>query len=75
MLCLLISSDGVWDNWEYQDVQEFIMYNKCLELIKSNPDRTQNILESFMNRNNIYATHNFGNNADNATSSITYIYT
>ena len=73
VLCLLVSSDGVWDNWEYQDVQEFIMYDNCLEAVGKTDDGSQKVLDSFMKRNKLYATQNFGNRADNATSAILYL--
>ena len=73
VLCLLVSSDGVWDNWEYQNVQEFLMYGNCLEAVGKTDDGTQKVLDSFMARNKLFATQNFGNSADNATSAVLYL--
>ena len=73
VLCLFVSSDGVWDNWEYQKVQEFLMYDNCLEAVGKTDDGSQKVLDSFMARNNLFARHNFGNTADNATSAILYV--
>lgn len=73
VLCLLVSSDGVWDNWEYQNVQEFLMFDNCLEAVGKTDDGSQQVLDSFMKRNNLFATQNFGNSADNATSAILYL--
>jgi serine/threonine protein phosphatase PrpC len=72
-LCLLISSDGVWDNWLFKDVQNFMMYDTCLETVVSKPDGAQKVLDSFINRNTIFGRAHFGSSADNATSSVVYI--
>lgn len=73
VLCLLVSSDGVWDNWEYQTAQEFLMFDNCLEAVGKTDDGTQKVLDSFMARNKLFATQNFGNSADNATSAVLYL--
>ena len=73
VLCLLVSSDGVWDNWEYQTAQEFLMFDNCLEAVGKTDDGSQQVLNSFMKRNKLLATQNFGNSADNATSAILYL--
>jgi serine/threonine protein phosphatase PrpC len=73
VLCLLVSSDGVWDNWEYKTAQEFLMFDNCLEAVGKTDDGTQKVLDSFMARNKLFATQNFGNSADNATSAVLYL--
>ena len=73
VLCLLVSSDGVWDNWEYKTAQEFLMYDNCLEAVGKTDDGSQKVLNSFMARNKQFATQNFGNSADNATSAVLYL--
>ena len=73
VLCLLVSSDGVWDNWEYKTAQEFLMFGNCLEAVGKTDDGSQQVLNSFMKRNKLFATQNFGNSADNATSAILYL--
>lgn len=73
MLCLLLSSDGVWDNWLYQDVQLFMMHSTCLNAVATNPNGTQQITEAFMERNKLFGMRNFNNASDNATSVVMYI--
>ena len=73
VLCLLVSSDGVWDNWEYKTAQEFLMFDNCLEAVGKTDDGSQKVLDSFMARNKLFATQNFGNSADNATSAVLYL--
>ena len=72
-LCLLISTDGVWDNWLFEDVQHFMMYDDCLETVATKPDGVQIVLDSFMDRNNMLGISHFGNSSDNATSAVMYI--
>ena len=73
MLCLLLSSDGVWDNWNYQDVQLFMMHSTCLNAVNTNPNGTQQITEAFMERNKLFGLRNFNNASDNATSVVMYV--
>jgi serine/threonine protein phosphatase PrpC len=72
-LCIVLATDGVWDNWKYKDVTEFVMYDNCLEAVETKENGVQQVTDSFMQRNKIYATHNFGKKADNATVILSYI--
>jgi hypothetical protein len=73
ILCVLVSSDGVWDNWLFEDVQNFMLYDNCLTEVESNSDGAQKVLDSFMIRNKMFGTTNFGSSSDNATSTVIYI--
>ena len=73
-VCIVLCSDGVWDNWRYEHVQKFVMDKSCLkalEMDKSNGG--QRVCKSFMMRNQTFATKNFGRNSDNATGIVMYI--
>ena len=72
-LCLVVSSDGVWDNWEYKDVQEFVMYPNCLEAVHNDNNGVDRVINSFMERNRLTGIKNFGNTRDNATTTMLYI--
>ena len=71
-LCLVLATDGVWDNWLYEDVNKFVMDATCLEAVASNADGARRVTQSFMQRNALFAKRNFGSSADNATSIILY---
>ena len=70
---VLIASDGVWDNWKYEDVHDFIMHESCINAIILSEDGSQNIAKAFIERNDIYAMRNFGKDRDNATVILTFI--
>ena len=73
-VCVIVASDGVWDNWEYDKAGEFVMYPNCLEQLTKMPETgAQNVTNSFMARNDYYAKQHFGGSADNATAVIMYI--
>mmetsp|Transcript_119503 Transcript_119503/g.234876 ORF Transcript_119503/g.234876 Transcript_119503/m.234876 type:complete len:537 (+) Transcript_119503:244-1854(+) len=72
-LCLVLATDGVWDNWSYEDVGRFVMDASCLGAVGSGTDGAKRVTISFMQRNALYAKRNFGNNADNATGIVLYI--
>lgn len=72
-LCLVLATDGVWDNWAYEDVNKFVMDPSCLGAVGAAPDGAKRVTISFMQRNALYAKRNFGSNADNATGIVLYI--
>lgn len=71
--CLTICSDGVWDNWKYEDVCDFLLDDSCLNaLIVDNACGVQRITDSFKIRNNTYASRNFGTHRDDASGIVAY---
>lgn len=73
MLCIVLATDGVWDNWVYNDVQKFVMDSSCIQALYEGADGAKRVAQSFMQRNAVYARRNFGKQADNATSIICYL--
>jgi serine/threonine protein phosphatase PrpC len=73
IVCLVLASDGVWDNWTYEDVTRFMMDASCLGAVRVGADGAHRVTLSFMQRNALYAKRNFGSQADNATGIIMYI--
>ena len=78
-VCIVLCSDGVWDNWIYDHVQKFVMDKSCLKaivadkIVADKATGAQRVAKSFMLRNQAFATKNFGGNSDNSTSVIMYI--
>ena len=73
-VCVVLCTDGVWDNWIYDHVQKFVMDKSCLKALESDKERgAQRVCKSFMLRNQGAATKNFGKNSDNATGIVLYI--
>ena len=73
MLCLVLATDGVWDNWTYEDVTRFVMDSSCVDAVAAGADGAHRVALSFMQRNAFYSKRNFGNQADNATGIVLYI--
>ena len=73
MLCLVLATDGVWDNWTYEDVTRFVMDSSCVDAVAMGADGAHRVALSFMQRNAFYSKRNFGNQADNATGIVLYI--
>ena len=74
VLGIVLATDGVWDNWLYKDVSDFIMYDSCLKASASDLENgTQKVADSFMERNMLFSKRNFGQSADNATVVTMYI--
>lgn len=73
MLCLVLATDGVWDNWTYEDVTKFVLDPSCLGAVAAGPDGGSRVAVSFMQRNAVYAKRNFGGQADNATGIVLYL--
>jgi hypothetical protein len=72
-ICVVLATDGVWDNWIYEDIERFMFDDSCLNATTLNSDGAQRIASSFMKRNNMFAKKNFGNQADNATGIVLYM--
>jgi serine/threonine protein phosphatase PrpC len=72
-ICVVLCTDGVWDNWITDHVQKFVMDPSCLNAIATKPDGAQKVVDSFMNRNEMFAKKYFGNNYDDASCIIMYI--
>ena len=73
-ICVMLATDGVWDNWIYDHVQKFVMDKSCLKALESDKERgAQRVCKSFMLRNQAFANKNFGSNSDNSTGIVLYI--
>ena len=73
-VCVVLCTDGVWDNWIYDHVQKFMMDKSCLKALESDKERgAQRVCKSFMLRNQGAANKNFGSNSDNSTGIVLYI--
>jgi serine/threonine protein phosphatase PrpC len=72
-ICIVLCTDGVWDNWIYDHVGKFVMDKSCLKAVMNNSDGAQRVAKSFMFRNKTFAKKNFGISADNATGTIMYL--
>jgi serine/threonine protein phosphatase PrpC len=73
-VCVVLATDGVWDNWIYDHVQRFVMDKSCLKALeKDKVLGAQRVCKSFMLRNQVFANKNFGSSSDNATGIVLYI--
>ena len=73
-ICVVLATDGVWDNWVYDHVQKFVMDKSCLKALeKDKVLGAQRVCKSFMLRNQTFGRKNFGNGSDNSTGIVMYI--
>jgi serine/threonine protein phosphatase PrpC len=73
-ICVVLASDGLWDNFKYKDIQLFVMDNSCLKAIVDKPiDGAQLVVNSLMKRNKDRGVKNFKESRDNATTIVMYI--
>jgi serine/threonine protein phosphatase PrpC len=73
-VCVVLATDGVWDNWIYDHVQKFVMDKSCLKALeKDKVLGAQRVCKSFMLRNQTFSNKNFGSSSDNATGIVLYI--
>ena len=72
--CMVIATDGVWDNWIPDHVTKFMIDKSCLSAIDTDLEKgALRVTKSFMIRNNGFAQKNFKGSADNATSIVVYL--
>lgn len=83
-LCVILASDGIWDNWEYADVSNFVMNPtnavRSASGGKSGGKNSSCGVElaaqtsiSLIKSNAAHAKRNFGDQADNATGVVLFI--
>ena len=73
-VCVVLCTDGVWDNWIYDHVSKFVMDPSCLNAVVADPEKgAARVAKSFMLRNQAFARKNFGSGSDNATGIVMYI--
>ena len=72
-LCIVLATDGVWDNWKFEDVKDCVLNDNCLKDLTESSNGAQIATETFMEINNSYGEKNFGTSADNATCILIYI--
>lgn len=68
---MVICSDGVWDNWKFEDVAKFVMAPSRLKKVVST-EGARSVTMEFMIANLDRARINFGNQADNMTAVLIY---
>jgi hypothetical protein len=73
LVCLVVATDGVWDNWLYEDVSKFVLDSSCLRAVTASSEGAQRVATSLLHRNAIYSKRNFGSQADNATGIVMYL--
>lgn len=72
--CLVLATDGVWDNWTKEGMQEFVMFHNCLETVESNRRiGGQRVATSLGERNSLLGIRHFGKARDNATLLLAYL--
>jgi len=73
-VCVVLCTDGVWDNWIYDHVCKFVMDPSCLNAVVADQEKgAARVAKSFMLRNQAFARKNFGDGSDNATGIVMYI--
>jgi serine/threonine protein phosphatase PrpC len=73
LLSILLATDGVWDNWTYEDVATFLLDPSCTSAVMQDSQGARRVLQSFMSRNAAFARRNFGSQADNASGVLVYL--
>jgi serine/threonine protein phosphatase PrpC len=68
----VLASDGLWDNWLYEDVSKFVMDDSCLGALVTE-DGVQRVTDSLMQRNLVYANRNFPGQGDNVTITVIFV--
>jgi serine/threonine protein phosphatase PrpC len=65
--CIIIASDGVWDNWHYCEVQEFFTNEANMSA------DVRDVAQSFCDKNDEKATRNFGSSKDDVCGIVLYL--
>ncbi len=71
-IVLCACSDGVWDNWKFEDVSQFLLHPGRVEFALKH-ETSQACCVDLMQANLERARVNFGNSADNMTAVLAYM--
>ncbi len=70
--CIIVCSDGIWDNWLYEEVSDFFFDDDAVQSVRK-MGSCDHIMAKFIEANSVRAKQNFGAHADNATAIASYI--
>jgi serine/threonine protein phosphatase PrpC len=65
----VLATDGLWDNWCFEDVSKFVMDESCLNVLPN----VQMITDALMERNTLYSDRNFPGQGDDATIIVIFV--
>lgn len=71
-LCLVIGSDGLWDNWKDENIKNFVFNETNLMTLKEE-DGIKKVTQSLLKKNDTIGKRNFGKHRDNTTLFLTYL--
>lgn len=71
-LSISLCSDGIWDNWKFEDVAEFLHHPDRMKH-SMQTGSAQRCSEELMAANLARAQVNFGSSADNMTAVVLYM--
>ena len=70
---LMLCSDGVWDNWTYGDVADWVLDPERVATLAADAEAHTKLTTQFMDQNITFAHANFGSQADNMTAVLAYL--
>jgi serine/threonine protein phosphatase PrpC len=70
---LLIASDGVWDNWSYENISDYILNEDYLNRINKCEDISEEVCNALIAKNDELGRKHFGTSRDNATAILAYL--
>ena len=71
-LSFMLASDGIWDVWPYNLLQEYLQYPDCLQTVNDSDEGIERVTQSFSNRNQDDAQKSFGKDKDDASFILAY---
>jgi len=73
IISILLASDGVWDNWTYETISNFILNEDYLNRINNGEDISEEVCNSLISKNDELGRKHFGTSRDNATAIVVYL--
>lgn len=71
LLCVVVASDGIWDNWKYEDVTSYVMHPEIIQKARYDLETSkevspaESVAQALINQNKIFVIKKFGSQADN----------
>ena len=72
-LCVVLATDGIYDNWKYEDITDYVLHESCINAVQKTANGAQDVAMALDERNNCYGIRNFKEDRDNASLIVTFI--
>jgi len=73
IISIVVATDGVWDNYTYENISKFSLNEDYLKRINNGENISEEVCKLLIAENDKLGTNHFGKSRDNATAIVAYL--